>query len=80
MKKKNTITSPRMWSSQRAVRVVCVVGVLIALVIRGALFGHFPNGLNRDEASLGYNAWLIGLTGTGAGMGLPVSISRTASR
>ena len=37
--------------------------LLFALVIRLIGFGEVPNGLNRDEAAIGYNAYLISQTG-----------------
>lgn len=46
-----------------------ITTVLLVLITLGGLFvrvwqlGSIPNGLNRDEAALGYNAYLLGETG-----------------
>jgi hypothetical protein len=48
----------------------------VALFLRSLLFAHVPNGLNRDEAALGYNAYSLIKTGMDEyGKRWPVSIT-----
>ncbi len=60
--------------------VVWVLSLLCCWIIAAFLcipwFGHLPNGLNRDEAALGYNAYSLLKTGRDEfGVKWPVSIT-----
>lgn len=53
-----------------------IFAIACALLIRVPFFGHLPNGLNRDEAALGYNAYSLLKTGRDEyGKPWPVSIT-----
>lgn len=51
-------------SHESKIRNWLLVGILVlAAGLRWSRFGDIPHGLNRDEAALGYTAYLLGETG-----------------
>lgn len=71
LEKSSSIKLPKFWWG-----LSFGLGLLLAVLIRLPYYSQIPNGLNRDEAALGYNAFSLIKTGRDEfGKAWPVSIT-----